>query len=70
MIEAIINIGMALYIMFVFSFSAYYHFVRYSALHWATKVLLALLSLPVFAFLLPINVGIFVAQKYIKILEE
>lgn len=70
MIEAIIGIGTALYIMFVFSCCVFYIFVRYSVWHWTTKTLMTILFLPVFALILPIVGGLLMAQKYIEVLEK
>ena len=70
MIGAIIGIGTALYIMFVFSCSACYIFVRYSVWHWTTKALMTILFLPICALTLSITGGILMAKKFIEMLKE
>ena len=63
-------IAIILYISFVFGFTAYYVFVDKSMWHWSTKVVMTILSTPLFAIILPCMCGVYMAIQYIKELEE
>ena len=64
------NIALTLYIMFALSFIAYSIFVRYSKWHWTTKIIMTIMFTPIFAIILPVISGVFMAMQYIKELDE
>lgn len=64
------GIAIVLYISFVFAFTAYYVFVDKSMWHWMIKIIITIMFTPIFAIILPVTSGAFMAMQYIKELDK